>query len=856
MKDHKYDASNIKILGGVEAVRKRPDMYIGDRGSGGLHHLVYEVLDNSIDEALAGACDNIIVRIYPDGSCVVEDNGRGIPIEKHKEAKTSALEVVLTKLHAGGKFDSESYKVAGGLHGVGVSVVNALSEWLEADVYREGKHYHFECARGVAKERVKEIGPTDKRGTKITFKPDEEIFGDTEFAYDTLLKRIRELAYLNGGLQINFRDDRNKKKEVFKFEDGIKAFVKHLNEGKETLHKDVIYLGREDHRAMLSCEVAMQYNDGYTENVLVFANNIRNIDGGTHLSGFKTALTRTMNYYAKSNNLLKNGQGTTGDDLREGLTAVVAVKLSEPHFEAQTKVRLTNPEVGSFVETTVNEQLGHFLEEHPAEAKRILNKAIQAAAAREAARKARELTRRKGALSTANLPGKLWDCASKEKASTEIFIVEGDSAGGSAKAGRDRNIQAILPLKGKILNVEKARIEKMLAHDEIRTIISALGTGIGVDEFNLDRCRYGKVILMTDADVDGAHIRTLLLTFFFRQMQELFLEDKIYIAQPPLYEIKVKGQKKSEYILSENQMHRRMIERGLEGTELIIRNGNKSTKTKKTQTDQGDSVKSRDGSRTARTNVARQVRDKELTELVKTLAEAERIITVLSRRGINFSDFIQAYYSPSKGGLPQFRICTEGQEEIYYEREEYEKRVDELKERTKALAENEEEEESIFAEELHEVDRINQINNQLKKQFGLDLKDFLLKPAQGVSQTTRGNRHPVVTSELSGEAIPTKFELVSGEDKYEIASLGDICAGIRQIGGKGIDIKRFKGLGEMNAEQLWETTMNPKTRTLLSVKLDDAGEADRLFSILMGSDVEKRRNFIRDHALEVQNLDV
>ncbi len=828
MNNHQYDAGNIKILEGIEAVRKRPDMYIGDRGSGGLHHLVYEVLDNSIDEALAGFCDNINVRIHPDGSCEVEDNGRGIPIKQHKEAKTSALEVVLTKLHAGGKFDSDSYKVAGGLHGVGVSVVNALSEWLEADVYRDGKHYHFECARGVAKEPVKEICPTGKRGTKITFMPDEEIFGDHELSYDTLLKRIRELAYLNGGLQISFRDDRNKKKEVFKFEEGIKEFVRHLNEGKETLHKDVIYLAREDRQAMLSCEVAMQYNDGYTENVLVFANNIRNIDGGTHLSGFKTALTRTMNYYAKNNNLLKNGQGTTGEDLREGLTAVVAVKLSDPHFEAQTKVRLTNPEVGGFVESTVNEQLGHFLEEHPAEAKRILNKAIQAAAAREAARKARELTRRKGALSTANLPGKLWDCASKEKGGTEIFIVEGDSAGGSAKSGRDRNIQAILPLKGKILNVEKARIEKMLAHDEIRTIISALGTGIGTDEFNLDRCRYGKIILMTDADIDGAHIRTLLLTFFFRQMPQLFLEDKIYIAQPPLYEIKVKGQRKSEYILSENQMHKRMITKGLEGTELIIRDDNK---TKKAKAARGGSAKSKKTG----SNGTREVCDKELAELVKILAEAERIITVLSRRGIKFTDFIRAYYNPDKGGLPQFRICTENEEEIYYRREEYDKRLDELKKQTEG-----EEEESIDAEELHEVDRINQINDQLTKQFGLNLNDFLPKPAK----------------DLSSEATPTKFELLSGDDKFPAASLGDICAKIRQIGVKGIEIKRFKGLGEMNADQLWETTMNPKTRTLLSVKLDDAGEADRLFSILMGSDVEKRRNFIRDHALEVQNLDI
>ena len=833
MKTHTYDASKIKILAGLEAVRKRPDMYIGDRGSSGLHHLVYEVLDNSIDEALAGFCDNIDVRIYPDGSCTVEDNGRGIPVEMHKEAKTSALDVVLTKLHAGGKFDSESYKVAGGLHGVGVSVVNALSEWLEADVYRDGKHYHFECEKGIAKGKVKAIGQTTKQGTKITFKPDEEIFGDTEFAYDTLLKRIRELAYLNAGLRITFKDDRNKKKEVFKFDEGIKAFVKHLNEGKETLHKDVIYLSKEDTDSKLSCEVAMQYNDGYTENVLVFANNIRNIDGGTHLSGFKTALTRTMNFYAKNNNLLKDNQTTTGDDLREGLTAVVAVKLTNPHFEAQTKVRLTNPEVGSFVETTVNEQLGHYLEEHPPESKRILNKAIQAAAAREAARKARELTRRKGALSTTNLPGKLWDCASKEKTTTEIFIVEGDSAGGSAKAGRDRNIQAILPLKGKILNVEKARLEKMLGHDEIRTIISALGTGIGTDEFDLDKCRYGKVILMTDADIDGAHIRTLLLTFFFRQMQELFRHSMIFIAQPPLYEIKIKGKKQSEYILSENQMHKRMIARGLEGTEIVIRNG-KSSKTKKGKS----AIKS--GNRKSKTQgSASRITGQEMVELVRTLAEAERLIGVLNRRGIQFKNFIEAYYNPSKGGLPQFRICTEDQEEIYYDREQYEKRVDELKERVKTLADGEDEE-AIVAEELHEVGRINQINEQIKKQFALDLKDFLLKAEKSVS----------------GESLQTKFQLINGEETYDIASLGEICAGIRQIGGKGIEIKRFKGLGEMNAEQLWETTMNPETRTLLSVKLEDAGEADRLFSILMGGDVEKRRNFIRDHALEVQNLDV
>jgi len=809
MKEHRYDASKIKILGGVEAVRKRPDMYIGDRGSGGLHHLVYEVLDNAVDEALAGYCDSIVVHILADGSCTVEDNGRGIPVEEHKEARKSALEVVLTTLHAGGKFDTDSYKVAGGLHGVGVSVVNALSEWLEADVYRDGKHYHFECTRGVARAPVKVVGPSEKRGTKISFKPDDEIFGEAEFEHDTLLKRIREMAYLNAGLQITFADDREDKKDVFRFDEGIRAFVRHLNEGKEVLHRDVIYFAREDREAMLSCEIAMQYNDGYTENVLVFANNIRNIDGGTHLSGFRTALTRTMNYYARSNNLLKNGQVTTGDDLREGLTAVVAVKLANPHFEAQTKVRLTNPEVGSFVETTVNEQLGHYLEEHPPEAKRILNKAIQAAAAREAARKARELTRRKGALGSSNLPGKLWDCASREKATTEIFIVEGDSAGGSAKAGRDRNIQAILPLKGKILNVEKARLERMLGHEEIRTIISALGTGIGDDEFDLDKCRYGKIILMTDADIDGAHIRTLLLTFFFRQMRQLFVNNMIYIAQPPLYEIREKGKKRSEYILSEAQMRKRMTARGLEGAELIIRDGDKS----------------------------RNVVGKQFAGLIKVLADVERIMDVLGRRGIDFAEFTRTYYDGQK--LPQYRIVIQGQQEIFYDEDEFEKRLDELRDTLKIQA-LDEEQETVVAEELHEVARLNHINERLKADFGLDLKDFLLTREKAVS----------------GESVPTKFEVISGEDKYEIASLGEVYPAIRRIGGRGIEVKRFKGLGEMNAEQLWQTTMNPETRTLLKVKLDDAGEADRLFSILMGGDVEKRRNFIQTHALEVQNLDV
>ena len=808
---HTYDASNIKILEGLEAVRKRPDMYIGDRQEGGLHHLVYEVLDNSIDEALAGRCDQIIVHVHPDGSCSVEDNGMGIPVDMHAEAKKSALEVVLTTLHAGGKFDNKAYKVAGGLHGVGVSVVNALSEWLEADVYRDGKHWHFECARGVPKAPVREIGESTKRGTRITFLPDEEIFDVIEFNHDTLVKRMRELAYLNAGVNITFHDDRVQKKERFHYEAGLRAFVEYLNEGKAPL-SEVIRFYKEDEDARLACEIAVQYNDSYTENLLAFANNIRNIDGGTHLSGFKTALTRTMNVYARNSNMLKDGMATTGEDLREGLTAVISVRVAEPHFEAQTKVRLSNPEVGSFVETMLNEQLAIYLEENPAVSKRILNKAIQAAAAREAARKARELTRRKGALSGANLPGKLWDCSSKDTLTTEIFIVEGDSAGGSAKGGRDRNVQAILPLKGKILNVERARLEKMLGHEEIRTIISALGTGIGADEFDLSKCRYGKIVLMTDADVDGAHIRTLLLTFFFRQMPELLEHEKIFIAQPPLYEIHPKGGKKSEYVLNEGAMRKRMEQRGLEGTVLVIHNeGQKDV----------------------------EIAGERLEALVKMLNDMERSIAVLQRRGIVFRQFLEGYYDGTR--LPSYHVRSGQESEFFYSKETYEKRLTEFEDQ---LIEEEnfgdDARGRVLAEELHEVVRLNEIDARLKSDYGLELNDYLL----------RTNRT------VAGEALPTKFDIRCGEDRHEAASLGAICQAVRQIGGKGIEIKRFKGLGEMNSDQLWSTTMDPEKRTLLRVKVEDAGEADRLFSILMGEDVEKRRNFIRDHALEVQNLDV
>lgn len=801
-----YDASNIKILEGLEAVRKRPDMFIGNCQAGGLHHLVYEVLDNSIDEALAGRCDFISVRIHMDGSCSVEDNGIGIPVEEHEESGKSALEVVLTILHAGGKFDDKAYKVSGGLHGVGVSVVNALSEQLEADVYRGGKHYHFECVRGEPTGPVKVIGDTSKHGTKITFLPDDEIFSTVDFNYDALCKRIRELAYLNAGVRISFQDDRVDKKELFHYEDGLVAFIEHLNEGKTAL-SEVVCFSKDDSEGSLSCEIAMQYNDGYSENILAFANNIQNIDGGTHLSGFKTALTRTMNSYARNANMLKGGSSPSGEDLREGLTVVISVKVVDPHFEAQTKVRLSNPEVGSFVEMMVNEKLGIYLEENPSYTKKILNKAIQASAAREAARKARELTRRKGALSGANLPGKLWDCSSKDKLSTELFIVEGDSAGGSAKGGRDRKLQAILPLKGKILNVEKARLEKMLGHEEIRTIISALGTGIGVDEFNLEKCRYGKVILMTDADIDGAHIRTLLLTFFFRQMPELFTGERIFIAQPPLYEIKIKGKRKSEYVLNEGQMRKRMEERGLEGTRLFVREEGKA---------------------------ASEVSGERLKLLVKFLNDVERLVGVLERRGIVFKQFVRDHYDGQC--LPIFHIRVEGESSFYHSKEEYEQRVSELE----FDVEGEAETSKFISEELHEVLRINEIAQRLVSGYGLGLKDFLLQAGKAVS----------------GEQLETKFRIEHGDDHQEVASLGGICGAMRQVGAKGVEIKRFKGLGEMNSDQLWDTTMDPEHRTLLKVKVEDAGEADRLFSILMGDNVEKRRNFIREHALEVKNLDI
>ena len=810
-----YGADQITVLEGMEAVRKRPEMYIGDRQVRGLHHLVSEVVDNSIDEAMAGFCTRIKVEINPDGSCTVEDNGRGIPVGIEKSTGKPALEVVHTVLHSGGKFDNNSYKVSGGLHGVGVSVVNALSERLEVEVAREGNAYRMEFAKGVKKTDLKDLGPRKTSGTKTTFRPDAEIFPVVEFRNDILVHRLRELAYLNAGLKIFLKNHIDGFDEVFHFEDGLVEFVRHLNEAKDVLHKDPIRLHRSDEKLGVECDIALQYNAGYTENVVAFANNIHNLDGGTHISGFRSGLTRTLNTYARKGNFLKGNYVPTGDDLREGLTAVVTVKVPDPQFEAQTKVRLMNPEVNGFVESTVNELLGQYLEENPGEAKQIVNKGIQAAIAREAARKARELTRRKGALSGGNLPGKLSDCSSKDVDSTEIYLVEGDSAGGSAKAGRDRKFQAILPLKGKILNVEKARIDKMLGHDEVRTIISALGTGIGADDFDFTKRRYGKVIIMTDADVDGAHIRTLLLTFFFRHMSELILGGAVYVAQPPLFGITHK--RKTTYVLNEQEMNRRLTDQGLQGTKLVVRNNGK-----------GDSVV--EGSR--------------LDALLDVLNDAEEQLRVLRHRAVDLGALLAEDKGLDAGGLPAYRVVTEKSETFYHNEEAFSARCAELRSTQPEGGGDDEKGNGyppgVVVQEMHEVHRLNALRVTLAE-YEITPQDYFRK-----EELT-----------IAGEHVQTRFALVDSEgEENDVANPQSIVKKIRELGSKGIEIKRFKGLGEMDAEELWETTMDPEKRTLLRVQLDDASEADRLFSVLMGDNVAPRRAFIENHALEVKNLDI
>ena len=824
-KEGDYNESMIQVLEGVEHVRKRPGMYIGDTTPRGLHHLVYEIVDNSIDEAGAGFCHSILIKINADGSCSVVDDGRGIPVGIHPKEGIPTVEVVFAKLGAGGKFEhtaGSAYKVSGGLHGVGASVVNALSEWLEVEVSREGKVHHMEFERGHKSSDLKVIGSRNQTGTKVTFKPDSQIFPNIEFSYDVIAGRMRELAYLNEGLQIAVEDERSGKRDEFQFRQGLIEFVKHLNDGKNPLHPNVIYFKKEDPETRLQLEVAMQYNDGYNESILSFANNINTHEGGTHLSGFKTALTGTVNRYGEASNLIKEAR-PSGDDLREGLTAIISVKVAEPQFEGQTKTKLGNSEVEGFVSSAVNEKLGRYLEENPREAKIIVEKGLLAAEAREAARKARELTRRKNALEGGGLPGKLADCRSKSNEDTELFLVEGDSAAGTTKQGRDSNIQAILALRGKILNVEKANLVKMLNHDEIRTIISALGCGIR-EEFDLEKRRYGKIIIMTDADVDGSHIRTLLLTFFFRHMQELIRSGRVYVAQPPLYQVTRK--KKTEYVLNERRLRQIQTDMGLESTTLVIRD------------DEGKETK--------------RIGGEELRHVVELLMKLEEVTKVIQRRGIDFAEFLSK--RDSLGRMPLYRVVVEGEEFFFLttgERDSFLREQNLLvedEEMTKVQGEGEKLTEKPAEEnwrrlqknqELHEVKELEKLFVQIEA-VGLLMDDYFLTQEESVS----------------GEKLATKYALMNEARTQNIAGVGQILPEVLGLRKTEMEIKRFKGLGEMNSEELWQTTLDPSQRVLLRVTLEQASEAEQMFSVLMGEDVERRRQFIEEHALEVKNLDV
>ena len=838
-----YNASMIKSLDDVEHVRTRPGMYIGGYNPRGLHHLVYEIVDNSIDEVLAGHAHNVEVRINPDGSCTITDDGRGIPVDIHPDTGLPAVEMVFASLATGGKFehdDASAYKTSGGLHGVGASVVNFVSEFLEVEVSRNGNVYHMQFDRGRKSSELKIIRKSQSTATKVTFKPDPTLFTDVNFIHETHAQRLRELAYLNKGVEIIFIDERVNKSDTYKFEDGLIAYVRYLNESKSPLH-EVIYFEKEEPNTRLQVEVALQYNDGYNETLLTFANNINNHDGGTHLSGFKTALTGTINRRAEQAGWIKETR-PSGDDLREGLIAIINVKIPEPSFESQTKDKLLNPEVEGFVSSAVSEKLGSFLEEHPKEAKMIFEKGMLAAEAREAAKRARELTRRKNSLEGGSLPGKLADCRSRSNEDTELFLVEGDSAGGSAKQGRDSNVQAILALRGKLLNVEKANLVKMLGHEEIRTIISALGCGIRED-FNMEKRRYGKLIIMTDADVDGSHIRTLLLTFFFRHMPELIRGGRIYVAQPPLY--MVTRRKKTEYVLNERRMRQVLTDLGLESTELIIRD------------DSGLEI--------------RRIGGAELRKLVETLNKLDELVRVVERRGIDFADFLAL--RDGSGHLPAFRMVVDGREQFFRTAEERRQFLQENdllipetpvapptpaspataageipaappapKPFVKSASNGKPDERARRLQknhELHEVKELERLFSALID-FGLSIDDYYLTQEESVS----------------GEKLATRYALLYEGAIHNIAGVAQMLPQVLNIGRQGMEVKRFKGLGEMNAEQLWETTLDPAKRVLLRVNLLEAAEAERMFSVLMGEDVERRRQFIEEHALEVKNLDV
>jgi len=822
-----YKADSIKALEGLEAVRKRPGMYIGDTGPRGMHHLVYEVVDNSIDEAMAGYASRVGLTLNSDGSVSVMDDGRGIPVDWHKDKQMSALTVVMTVLHAGGKFEHDAYKVSGGLHGVGVSVVNALSEWLEVEVYRDGVIHYQRYERGIPQGEVEERGKTKRNGTKIVFKPDPEIFVDVDdlaFDYDTLTTRMRELAFLNKGLAIQITDEREAERtETFQYQGGIKAFVEHLNQNKNTIHNDIIYFETKDSANNIECEAALQYNDSYSENVLSFANNINTHEGGTHLSGFRSALTRTINAWGRKNNIIKD-DGLQGEDCREGLSAIISVRVPDPQFEGQTKTKLGNREVQGIVEAAVNDALGTYFEEHPGNARSVVNRAFQASAARQAARKARDLARRKNALSAGDMPGKLADCISRDRETTELYLVEGDSAGGSAKVGRDTRTQAILPLRGKILNVEKHRLDKVLENKEISAILGALGTGIGKDEFNIEKLRYGRIIIMTDADVDGSHIRTLILTFFYRYMPELIQQGKIYIAQPPLY--RVKHKKKVEYLLTEEEMNRAMLNFGIDGTALEYRDNGASV------TLEGD----------------------QLRPLLQEITRLERLTRALDRRNIPLRRYVEL--RNEFGRFPKYRAFLEdSEEEIFFPDDESLEAFIKKQEATGTPVEVVEDEEFALQPVVADEGE-NEENGEAKRTLHLSEYIFSkdMEKAAGVLEEAGFRMLDYLPPEDPGEE--GRFFLASGGGERQVRSLAEVLDGIRELAKKAREIQRYKGLGEMNPDQLWETTMDPERRTLLQVSVGDAADADNLFTILMGELVEPRRAFIERHAAEVVNLDV
>jgi DNA gyrase subunit B len=847
-----YTADSIRVLGGMEAVRLRPAMYIGSTGDLGLHHLVYEVVDNSVDEALAGFADKVEVTIHIDNSITVVDNGRGIPVDDMDidGEKISAAQVVMTTLHAGGKFDASSYKVSGGLHGVGVSCVNALSEDLELEIWRDGATWQQNYSKGDPAGKLKKTGATKKRGTKVHFLPDRSIFTATEYNYDTLAQRLRELAFLNKGLLITLTDERTTdqktgeaKHSEFKYTGGIAEFIKHLNRGKQVLHDKPIYMEME--RSGVVMEIGLQYNDGYSESVFSFANNINTVDGGTHLSGFRMALTRTINYAGQQMGLFKDvKENLTGDDVREGLVAVISVKLPQPQFEGQTKGKL-NSDIAGVVQAFVNERLGAFFEQNAPVARKIINKAIDAARAREAARKARDLTRRKGALDSGGLPGKLADCSERDPNRCELFLVEGESAGGTAKQGRDRRFQAILPLKGKILNVEKARYDKMLAHEEIRAMITALGTGIAKDDFDPTKVRYGKIILMTDADVDGSHIRTLLLTFFFRHMQDLIKRGNVYIAQPPLFSIK-KG-KTQQYIKDQDAFDKVMLKRAAEG--LSVRYGEGAAKLESKDLSRFMSVLKEYLGFFDRVN--KRVRDEKITELIPKFDLAKR------------TDFEGDKKTPPK------KLERLDREVKKLQKDRGLKSVDlkfdeehnlwELRFVNKHGAEHVINWELASTAECRQlISKYKQIEPYMEPPFVVEVVPRAASSGSNGDETANGEPSDTADGEEKAEkktakAAPKRKVEVELVEKSNARDLFDY---VLAAGSKDFTIQRYKGLGEMTAPQLWETTMDPERRTLLSVKLEDIAECETIFSTLMGEDVEARRKFIEDNALDVKNLDI